>query len=193
MNLVKDFIFKLEAEKIPYCFKIKTPYEKKSPDENDTVVIYADNEQRIVDYVNILNEIIEKNEKYQQAIHGPSAHIGLVNQYIGYAREISKYDSYSSVIGKCALTARRCALQEFQNSNYFKNREMANLQKEMLKIIEEKDRGSRAQQLEYNGFYNMFKETFWKELYEELDKKDFPVYGDSICLNVPETSVDKNL
>ena len=104
MNFCRDFIRELENRNLPYKFKIYPGLRFGKQDQNDTVVIYADTEERVVDYTNIINGIIEKNDKYKKSIHAPAAHLGTIvtplGKYIGYGSQFSIKSSYTGVVGE---------------------------------------------------------------------------------------------
>ncbi len=179
INFTRDFIIKMEKLQIPYLLKIKSSKSSGRYVENDTIVIYADSEERVVEYVNAIEEIINNNEKYKNAIHKPSAHLGNIENKIGYGREFARDSSYSSVIGEIGYQALCYALRDI---SYGIMATKSYTRKEMLKIIEEMKYSKSTQDI-----YNNFKKRFWHKFNELLEKKGYKI-GESICMDSRETS-----
>ena len=74
--------------------------------QDDTLVMYVDNEERLIEYINILNEMIDNNKEYQENIHEPSAHLYGIDKRIGYGFEPKTHESYSEAIGYAATQVR---------------------------------------------------------------------------------------
>lgn len=183
MNFTTEFISKLESIQQPYLLKIKSCRPSGRCLENDTLVIYADNEQRVVEYVNILNEIIRSNPEYEQSIHKPSAHLGIIDSRIGYGREFGKSTSYSSVVGKIGLDARCFALKDIPDTASMETKTYS--KKEMSKIMERKLSPYDI------DTYNYFKKKFWTKFYDIGRQKRYDM-DDSICLGKREDATQKN-
>ena len=98
---------KCNKKKYPYNFKILlSTYERQDNMQSDTVVIYLENEQQVLDYVNMIEEIMEENQTLKNHTFKPSPHLGIINSYIGYGYEPridGKKTSYSSFLKKRLL------------------------------------------------------------------------------------------
>lgn len=168
-SFVNDFLFELEKMDLPYYMKMMAPSATCKYRQNDTIVIYADSAERIVQYVNIINKILEKKPQYKSAIHKPSAHLGTINDYIGYGNEFNvEKTSYSTVVGECSLSARFAALNKVKSLYGVKDGN------EMMAILDKKD--SRSLKIS-----NCFKNEFWKVFREYAEDKGYSL--DSICFN----------
>ena len=121
MDFCKDFIEELENRNLPYKFKIHSGLKSGKQDQNDTVVIYVDTEERVVDYTNIINGIIEKNDRYKKSIHTPAAHLGTIitplGKYIGYGPQFSSDTSYTGVVGRI-LNSTMLFAQRYVSNKY---------------------------------------------------------------------------
>ena len=78
---------KCNEKGLPYCFKMRVGGSTTKACESDTIVIYLETEEQVVEYINIINEIIEENKELKDHIHKPSPHLGIVSEYIGYGFE----------------------------------------------------------------------------------------------------------
>lgn len=183
INFTTEFISKLEDMHQPYLLKIKSCRPSGKCPENDTLVIYADSEERVLKYVNILNEMIRSKTEYEQSVHRPSPHLGVIDNKIGYGREFGRDLSYSGVIGEVGFQAVKFALQEvyygiMKSKPYSKN--------EMLEIMEQ-----MRFSLSYKDIYDDFKERFWNKFYEIYKQRGYSI-DESICVGDREvTSIDK--
>ena len=157
MDFCKDFIVELENRNLPYKFKIYPGLKSGKQDQNDTIVIYADTEERVVKYTNIINNIIEKNDKYKKSIHTPSAHLGAVvtsvGKYIGYGPQFSSNTSYTGVVGEIISNAKTFAHQ-YVSKKY--NIKITNEQ--LVKLLDSKYNLSSNYYNVLNDFINSFKE-----------------------------------
>lgn len=178
MNFTEDFVKELTKSKIPYVMKVKAPYSRRDSSsgysENDTLVIYADTEDRVVEYVNILNEIINHNPKYKDAIHKPNSHLGIINGLIGYGREFGKGTSYSKLLASIGDNAVKKTLIDLNNDLNFRGQLLDINTHEVLDIIRKRKNGQFVSTVE-EDMYNLFKEDLFKNLYEGLAKSGYPI------------------
>ena len=177
MRFTTDFISKLEEVNQPYLLKIKSCKPSGKCPENDMLVIYADTEERVLKYVNILNEMIKSNKEYEQSIHIPSSHLGIIDGKIGYGREFGKESSYSGVVGEIADKAIRIALRDVyygrgQSKDYSK--------KEMFDVIQH-----MKISLSSRDVFENFKENFWDEFYKICEQRGYNM-DESICVGERE-------
>jgi len=195
MNFTEDFIKELTKSKIPYLMKVKAPYSRRDfsggYSENDVLVIYADTEDRVVEYVNILNEIINNNSMYKDAIHKPNPHLGIINGLIGYGREFDKGTSYSKLLATIGDRAVKKTLIDLNNDLNFKGQSNNENTHVVLDIIRRRKNGQFISTIE-DDMYNLFKDDLFKNLYEELANSGYPIdfsmFNDkySIALGNPE-------
>ena len=177
MRFTTDFISKLEEVNQPYLLKIKSCKPSGKCPENDMLVIYADTEERVLKYVNILNEMIKSNKEYEQSIHIPSSHLGIIDGKIGYGREFGKESSYSGVVGEIADKAIRIALRDVyygrgQSKDYSK--------KEMFDVIQH-----MKISLSSRDVFENFKDNFWDALYKICEQRGYNM-DESICIGERE-------
>lgn len=183
MNFTTEFISKLEDMQQPYLLKIKSCKPSGKCPENDTLVIYVDSEERVLEYVNILNEMIRSKPEYEQSVHRLSSHLGIIDNKIGYGREFGRDSSYSGVVGEIGYQAMNFALQDVyygirQSKPYSKN--------EMLEIMKQ-----MRFSLSYKDIYDNFKESFWDKFYEICKQRGYNI-DESICVGDREaTTIDK--
>ena len=164
MDFVEDFLGELEKADLPYLFKFSIPRYGPSNNtikcvQNDTLVIYADTEERVVQYINILNGILERKPEYKKSIHRPSAHLGIVNDYIGYGKEFVKDTSYSSVFEECSFPF--AALNE--TSIHFGRKINGD---ELIEMLQKNYSESKK-------IVAYFKAAFWKIFYENAKKQGY--------------------
>lgn len=178
LSFTNDFINKLEELEIPYLFKIKTCNPSGKCVENDTIVIYADSEERVTQYVNILEKLIQDNNVYQSSIHKPSAHLGIIDDKIGYGREFDKNNSYSGVIGEVGYEAIKYALEDISFGIKLSRKYT---RKEMLEVLEK-----MKYIYSYEDQYYFLKERFWEKFYELFQQKGYEI-DESICIGERET------
>lgn len=87
-EITKKIIEECNKRQLPYNFKVHINFNKrKENQQSDTIVIYLENEEQVVQYTNLINEIIENNSELKSHIHKPSPHLGIINDYIGYGFE----------------------------------------------------------------------------------------------------------
>lgn len=173
MNFTTEFISKLEDIQQPYLLKIKSCLPSGKCPENDTLVIYADSEERVTKYVNILNEMIRNKPEYEQSIHRPSPHLGIIDNKIGYGREFGKDVSYSSVVGVIGSKAMYFALKDIVYTTGFSK---SYSKYEMLEIMKQ-----MKFSLSYQDIYNSFKQRFWNKFYEICEQRGYNM-DKSICI-----------
>ena len=175
MNFTEDFVKELTNRKIPYLLKVKAPISSPCGySENDTLVIYIDSEDRVVEYVNILNELINRNSKYKEAIHKPNAHLGIINGLIGYGKEFGKNASYSGIISQCGYNAVNTTLKDLNNDVIYRGQLSKISIPELLDIIKRHKNKQFVTTIE-EDIYSLFKENLFKNIYEELAKKGYPI------------------
>lgn len=101
-DITKRIIEECNKRKLPYNFKVHINFKKKKENQqSDTIVIYLETEEQVVEYTNLINEIIAKNPELKNHIHEPSPHLGIINNYIGYGFEpklASGKTSYSKLL-----------------------------------------------------------------------------------------------
>jgi hypothetical protein len=173
LNFTRDFVKILEGLQIPYLMKMKSCQPSGKCIENDTLVIYADSEERITDYVNILRELINAKDNYKNAIHKPSAHLGIIDNQIGYGREFGPKTSYSGEIGEISEDAFIYALKDV---SYGPMLSRQYTRKEMLEELEISRKLKRP-----TDAYNDFKDRFWKKFEELMEQKGYEI-DDYFCL-----------
>ena len=177
MNFTEDFVKELTKRKIPYELKIKAPYTRKDLSfgysENDVLVIYADTEDRVVEYVNILNELIKHNPEYKDAIHRPSPHLGIINGLIGYGREFGNKISYSECIADNGNKAVIKTLKDLNNEVISRGQLYKISACEILDIIRRRKNRQFVSTLE-EDMYNLFKKDLFENLYKELSNSGYP-------------------
>jgi len=177
VNFSRDFILKLEEKNLPYNFKIKNCLQSGKAIENDTIVIYADTEEQLTEYVNILNEIIERNPQYSESIHTPSAHLGSIGDKIGYGREFADHStSYSSVIGRAGSHAIHATLNIYKDHRLIPMKQK-DAKQYILEIMNCKNN------LFHMDEYKNFKKCFWEHFYESLSKETADENIDSMIFN----------
>ena len=101
-DITQRIIEECNKRKLPYNFKVHINFKKrKENQQSDTLVIYLENEKQVVQYTNLINEIIENNIELKKHTHKPSPHLGIINDYIGYGFEPklnSGKTSYSKIL-----------------------------------------------------------------------------------------------
>ena len=86
----------LEVNNMPYSMKVETNMKMK---HNDVLVIYIDNEKRLLKTINVINGLLDRNPEFQEKLHTPSEHLYSIDDRIGYGFEPSSKDSYSNEMG----------------------------------------------------------------------------------------------
>lgn len=118
---VSNMVSSFENKDLPYLFKVFSPGKSKHGMQNDTIVIYVDSDDLLINYVNIINNIIGANKEISDAIHTPSAHLGNIGDKIGYgASPKDNSESYTTIVGNIAFKASNEAL--FDTSRKFNHK-----------------------------------------------------------------------
>jgi len=78
----KIFIEECVRQNIPYYFKV---FRRKG--QTDTVVIYCNNEENLLKYVNIISDIYDRYPRFKDETKSSVPHLCKVNDYIGYGFE----------------------------------------------------------------------------------------------------------
>lgn len=102
----KYFIEDCVKENMPYYFKVFN-----SKGQTDTVVIYCDNKENLLKYVNIICDIYDREPRLKKVTKTPPPHLCKVNEYIGYGFEPFEDHSisYTQFMKECYLSvAEKC-------------------------------------------------------------------------------------
>lgn len=101
-DITKRIIEECNKRQLPYNFKVHINFKKrKENQQSDTIVIYLENEEQVVQYTNLIDKIIENDIEIKKHTHKPSPHLGKINDYIGYGFEPklnSGKTSYSKIL-----------------------------------------------------------------------------------------------
>lgn len=77
-----SFITECHKNNLPYYLKFKS-----SADRDDSFVIYADTDERLINYINILQKIKQQNPQIMSNIKEPPILTGEIDGWIGYGSE----------------------------------------------------------------------------------------------------------
>lgn len=98
-EFAKEFQKILEKDSIPYNYKIQAGVKLRSA---DSICIYSDSFERTKQYLNILLPLLNK---YDESIHKPQPHLGIINDSIGLGFELKNGYSYSEVMEEVSYKA----------------------------------------------------------------------------------------
>ena len=173
----------LENKNFPYSFKYLLR-SNMNISQNDTLVIYLDSDKRLIEYINLINEMIDSNKGYQDNIHEPSAHMWNIDGRIGYGFEPKTHCSYSEAIGhittqvrnECCEKITTNAINSIQSNRraivfygdvdeYIKAlKEKRTTELIRRKILDERKQG-------HSDFRELFGETFYTRFSQEVNKQ----------------------
>lgn len=119
----KDFQNILESQNLPYNFKFHHGKIRSA----DTICIYSDNVDRTLRYIYFLLDMIKNNQNYKNAIHRPQAHLGIINDLIGFGFEFRNGCSYSQVMEDISYEALSRSFIELYNIETNKNNRLLDL------------------------------------------------------------------
>ena len=111
---------------IPYYFKVFT-----GKDQTDTIVLYFNNEENLLKTAEILNNLINGNERLKKGTRRVSPHLYRVTNYIGYGSEPPEVNgerySYTQLMKECAYASsdkisklKRRIFDDFDNGRLFR-------------------------------------------------------------------------
>ena len=87
-KMVSRIIEKCNEKRLPYNFKVHINFAKKKENQqSDTIVIYLSEENQVVKYVNLINEILDEDKDLKSHTYKTSPHLGIIDNYIGYGFE----------------------------------------------------------------------------------------------------------
>lgn len=174
VEMAKKIVEKCTLKGLPYRFKISySKYKRQENMQSDTMVMYLSEEQQVVEYVNIINEIFEENPKLKDSAHKVSPHLGMIGDYIGYGFEPkldnSMKTSYSVLLEKMLgkINLKKMALDIF--SRLSEDSESI-LQKEIVdptKALTSKPNSINSLKLEDKVEYRRIRDLLYCYLYDK--------------------------
>lgn len=182
-KFVYQLACELENKNLPYTFKYLLRSNMKIS-QNDTLVIYLDSDKRLIEYINLINDMIDSNKEYQDNLHEPSAHLWNIDGRIGYGFEPKTHCSYSEAIGYITTQVRNECCEEITTNaiNSIESNPRSIVfygdADEYKKAIKEKratglirSKISDERKKGHNDFRELFGEIFYNRFSEEIHKQ----------------------
>ncbi len=148
----KRIIEECNKRQLPYLFKVAMNFYQNEQKQSDTFAIYLKTEEQVVEYTNMINEIIAHNPDFQKHIHKPSPHMGIINNYLGYGfnPDYKSKMSYSQLIKRAIPVSyvkelQKGLLSQLSTANLIKNSEKA---QHIYEIAKKEDNERKTEEIE---------------------------------------------